>query len=113
VPPGTIETHGLPHPVFSLTASATVDEGNNWINMRWGPLALTDPQIQGADGNYGGGPPLGNCGITAGSSAIDRVAVSIIQGSPYALAPATDIYGTQRKTIASPRVDAGAVEHTP
>jgi hypothetical protein len=109
VPPGTIETNGLPNPLFTLTASATVDEGNNWINMRWGPLALTDPQIQGTDGNYGGGTALGNYGITVGSSAINRV--PRFSGTPYSLAPATDFYGTARKSNAVlDFVDAGAVE---
>ena len=32
-------------------------------------------------------------------------------GGAYLLAPATDFYGHQRKTLASPAVDAGAVEH--
>ena len=30
-------------PVFNLTAGATVDEGNNWINISWGPLSLITP----------------------------------------------------------------------
>src|ERR1700750_1884689 len=51
VPPGTIETNGLPHPVFNLSPAATVDEGNNWINLRWGPLALTNlATLGGANG---------------------------------------------------------------
>ena len=33
----------MPTPVFNLTPAATVDEGNNWINISWGPLALTHP----------------------------------------------------------------------
>jgi Bacterial Ig domain len=106
VPPGTNETNGLPTPVFSLTASATVDEGNNWINMRWGPLALTNPNVQGTDGNYGGGDPLGNYGIGQGSSAINHVPSSA--GAAYQLAPLTDFYGTLRKT--NNAVDSGAVE---
>src|ERR1700694_71799 len=73
VPPGTIETNGLPHPVFNLSPAATVDEGNNWINMRWGPLALTNPWVQGTDSNYGGGAPLGNYGLASTSSAINYI----------------------------------------
>jgi len=111
VPPGTIETNGLPHPVFNLAPAATVDEGNNWINLRWGPLALTNLAAKGADGNYGGGLPLGNYGIPAsGSSAMNKVPTNAVGGA-YLLAPATDFYGHQRKTLASPAVDAGAVEH--
>jgi hypothetical protein len=71
VPPGTNEVNALPTPVFSLTPSATVDEGNNWINMRWGPLALTNPSVKGADGNWGAGAMLANYALSAGSPAID------------------------------------------
>ena len=53
VNPGTNETNALPTPVFSLTPSATVDEGNNWINLRWGPLAVTHPSPGATLGNYG------------------------------------------------------------
>jgi hypothetical protein len=108
VPPGTIETNGLPHPVFNLSPSATVDEGNNWINMRWGPLALSNMSATGADGNLGGGPSLGDYGLATGSSAINRVPSSA--GQPYTLAPGTDFYGNRRKTVATGAVDAGAVE---
>jgi Bacterial cadherin-like domain len=43
-PPGHSESTGL-YPVFSLagiTPSATVDEGNNWINLTYGPLSLSN-----------------------------------------------------------------------
>jgi len=33
----------VPNPIFNLTPAATVDEGNNWINMSWGPLAMASP----------------------------------------------------------------------
>jgi hypothetical protein len=95
VPPGTNETNALPFPVFQLTATATVDEGNNWINMRWGPLAQTNPQSHLTLGNYG---------IAAGSPAIGWVGSS---GQAYTLAPSTDFFGNPRKPGA---VDAGAVE---
>ena len=42
VPPG-ISDATVPNPIFNLTPAATVDEGNNWINISWGPLALTNP----------------------------------------------------------------------
>jgi hypothetical protein len=108
VPPGTNETNALPTPVFSLTATATVDEGNNWINMRWGPLSLTNPSVQGADGNWGGGAPLGNYGISAGSSAIGLIPSTATVA--YALAPSLDYFGNARKGNSA--VDAGAVEFT-
>ena len=42
----------MPNPIFNLTPAATVDEGNNWINISWGPLAMTNPVTNGTLGNY-------------------------------------------------------------
>ena len=95
--------------VFNLTPTATVDEGNNWVNMQWGPLSLTNPSVKGADGNYGGGAPLGNYGITPESPAIGFVHNGT---TGFTNAPAADFYGNPRKGPNSPnRVDAGAVEY--
>ncbi|HYL15122.1 MAG TPA: hypothetical protein VEV41_18935 [Terriglobales bacterium] len=71
VPPG-ISDAVTPNPVFSLFPSATVDEGNNWINVSWGPLSLTNPAVNSGvgatgTGNWGSGPALGNYVQTAGS----------------------------------------------
>jgi hypothetical protein len=96
-PPGTFEGNGSPLPVFNLTAGATVDEGNNWINISWGPLALTNPVT---------GTVLGNYSLTAAStSAIGRIP-SV--APTYTEAPSVDFFGTPRKT--NNAVDAGAVE---
>jgi hypothetical protein len=92
VPPGTNETNGLPTPVFSLTPSATVDEGNNWINLRWGPLAVTHPLNSAL--------ALGNYSIPASSPAVDRADATF--------APATDFFGRTRPQGSEP--DIGAVE---
>src|SRR5215831_6276199 len=46
VPPGIADAV-TPNPLFSFTPSATVDEGNNWINVSWGPLTLTNPSLTG------------------------------------------------------------------
>ncbi len=89
--PGTNEANALPTPVFSLTPSATVDEGNNWINLRWGPLAMASP-VSGA--------VLGNYGIAAGSPAIDT--------ADSTFAPSTDFSGRTRPQGSEP--DIGAVE---
>src|SRR6202043_2138073 len=51
VPPG-ISDATVPNPIFSLTPTATVDEGNNWINISWGPLALTNAVTGATLGNY-------------------------------------------------------------
>ena len=100
VPPG-ISDATVPNPIFNLTPAATVDEGNNWINISWGPLATTNPVT---------GATLGNYGIAAGSPAIDYIPSSA--GGPlgaYTLAPPTDFYGNPRK-VNNAAVDAGAVE---
>jgi hypothetical protein len=106
VPPG-ISDATVPNPIFSLMPAATVDEGNNWVNITWGPLALTNDSVTGgAYANYGGGSLLGNYGIAAGSPAINYIPSSATTN--YSVAPSTDFYGNQRKT--NNAVDAGAVE---
>jgi hypothetical protein len=103
VPPGIADAVA-PNPVFSLTPSATVDEGNNWINVSWGPLSLTNPSLAGTDGNYGGGAALGNYVPSSGSPAIDYVPVAQTH-------PSTDFFGNPRPDPAVPaRFDIGAVE---
>jgi len=96
VPPG-ISDATVPNPIFNLTPAATVDEGNNWVNISWGPLSLTNPA---------GTTVLGNYAPTAGSSVINRTPSSA--GDAFTLAPAVDFFGTLRKTNGA--VDAGAVE---
>jgi hypothetical protein len=103
VPPG-ISDATVPNPIFNLTPAATVDEGNNWINLAWGPLSLTNPTVLGADGNYGGGALLGNYAPTAGSPTIDAGAAS----AGGIAAPGTDFFGNVRPQGAG--FDIGAVE---
>jgi hypothetical protein len=96
VPPG-ISDATVPNPVFNLTPAATVDEGNNWININWGPLSrvsLTNVT-------------LGNYAPAAGSSVINYIPSSATAN--YAEAPPLDFFGTLRK---NGFVDAGAVEFT-
>jgi Bacterial Ig domain len=96
VPPG-ISDATVPNPIFNLTPSATVDEGNNWVNLSWGPLALTNPT----------GVTLGNYALAAGSPAIDVVATS----SPtYPVAPSRDFFGNPRPDVSNTAIDVGAVE---
>ena len=98
--PGTNEGNALPTPVFSLIPSATVDEGNNWINLRWGPLSMTHPVTPNV--------VLGNYAPAAGSPVIDDVPKS----SPtFAFAPTSDFFGNPRPDPANPDAfDIGAVE---
>jgi Bacterial Ig domain len=96
VPPG-ISDATVPNPIFSLTPAATVDEGNNWINLSWGPLAMTSPA---------NGTTLGTYGPTSTSSTINYIPST---ATTYAAAPSTDFFGNLRKT--NNAVDAGAVEY--
>jgi hypothetical protein len=98
VPPGIADAT-VPNPVFSLTPAATVDEGNNWINMAWGPLSLSNPVTS---------EPLSNYGPAAGSSVINYIPNAGASATNYAAAPSTDFYGNARK--GNNAVDAGAVE---
>jgi hypothetical protein len=41
VPPGVPDIDPF-YPLFTLNPAATIDEGNNWINMFWGPLSLSN-----------------------------------------------------------------------
>ena len=107
VPPG-ISDATVPNPIFNLTPAATVDEGNNWVNIAWGPLSMTNPTaVGGPNGNYGGGLPLGNYAIASASSARARVAPG---GTNYNDAPAFDFFDNPRKPGGA--IDAGAVQFT-
>ncbi|RQH05468.1 choice-of-anchor Q domain-containing protein [Paraburkholderia dinghuensis] len=97
VPPGIADTV-LPNPMFSLQPSATPDEGNNWINMSYGPLSLSNATI--TVGSAGYGTPLGNYAIQSTSPAVNA-------GTATG-APRYDFFGTTRPQGA--RVDIGAVE---
>jgi hypothetical protein len=79
-----------------------VDEGNNWINVSWGPLALSNDAVTGgANSNYGGGSAFGNYALNA---ALDNVPVAQAH-------PATDFFGNPRpETTGDTHFDAGAVE---
>jgi hypothetical protein len=88
VPPG-ISDATLPNPVFSLTAAATVDEGNNWVNMSYGPLSLVNPA----------GLTLGNYSISGGPA---------VNAATSSGAPTHDFFGTTRPQGGG--FDIGAVE---
>jgi hypothetical protein len=98
VPPGIADAT-VPNPIFNLTPAATVDEGNNWINISWGPLALTKPLT---------GARLGNYALAAGSPAIDAIPTSAAGNYPH-----TDFFGNPRPDSTENRIDIGAVETGP
>src|SRR4029077_7208942 len=112
VPPGIVDAQ-TPNPVFTLNPNATVDEGNNWINVSWGPLALSNDAVTGgANGNYGGGAAFGNYALNAGSPAIDYVPITTTT-LPVGTIPQlnTDFYGNPRPDPGNTtHFDVGAVE---
>jgi hypothetical protein len=98
VPPG-ISDATVPNPIFNLKPAATVDEGNNWVNMTWGPLSMVNPVT---------GVTLGNYALSAGSPAIDYVPTTSAAGKA---APSTDFFGNARPDPAvGNRLDIGAIE---
>jgi Chitobiase/beta-hexosaminidase C-terminal domain/Fn3 associated/Bacterial Ig domain len=99
VPPGTNESNALPAPPFTLAASATVDEGNNWINLRWGPLTTNFANPQTGLPVFSFDPSL-----PVNSVAIDKVPVSVIH-------PTTDFFGNPRPDGSGGNTfDIGAIE---
>jgi hypothetical protein len=101
VPPG-ISDATVPNPIFSLQPNATVDEGNNWVNISWGPLASTNPST---------GVTLGNYALNENSPAINFIPVS---ATTQATMPTTDFFGNPRPDPANPNAfDIGAVEYAP
>ena len=96
VPPG-ISDATVPNPWFNLKPAATVDEGNNWVNISWGPLALINPVTNAVLGNYAPAPA---------SPAIDYIPPTSMAGT---LAPSTDYFGNPRRG----NIDVGAVEYQP
>jgi hypothetical protein len=101
-PPG-ISDATTPNPLFQFGVAATVDEGNNWINLHYGPLSLFGPS-NGPNATT----PLSDMTLVTGSPAIDKVA-----GEGLEDAPTLDFYGTARKTASNPTPDIGAVEFVP
>ena len=102
VPPG-ISDATVPNPIFNLTPTATVDEGNNWVNMSWGPLSLVNPVTNTVLGNYG---------LASSSPAIDYVPLNS-NTLPVGLMPtlAMDFYGQPRPDPSNPNAfDVGATE---
>ena len=98
VPPGIADAT-VPNPIFNLTPVATVDEGNNWINLRWGPLSLLNPVTN---------TQLGNYSLTTGSPIIDFIPTS---EANFSLVPKTDFFGNLRPEPGTDtHIDPGAVE---
>jgi len=115
VPPGTNESNALPAPPFQLQPAATVDEGNNWINLRWGPLSLNVVNQQNAPiFTFSADPASGSLAVdfvkrclTTQNSGCTGTGNGV--NPAWTAAPSTDFYGNPRKGGNS-SVDVGAVE---
>jgi len=129
VPPGVADAV-VPNPVFSLTPTATVDEGNNWVNISWGPLSILNPVTSSSMANVF----VGNYSLQSTSPAINAIPCSASTGGVCTVtlpagssgvtsikAPSTDFFGHPRPdtttgcTTAGSKgacIDVGAVEVT-
>jgi hypothetical protein len=58
-----------PNALFSISPAATIDEGNNWINMFYGPLTTTCQLPGGCANGATLNAPLGNYTTTATAGA--------------------------------------------
>jgi hypothetical protein len=108
-PPGVPDNNPFYEP-FNLTPAATVDEGNNWINMFYGPLTTVNPTIarSATVGDTSGnathyGNPLGN--YSPASSTALMVGKVPATGVAHTT---TDFYGNTKPAGAT---DTGAIEH--
>jgi hypothetical protein len=98
--PAGISDATVPNPIFSLSPAATVDEGNNWVNINRGPLAVTHPVTNAVLGNYS---------LRSTSRAIDFISTTSAGGTAAATYATTDFFGHPRPDSDS-TIDIGAVE---
>jgi len=74
----------------NITPAATVDEGNNWINLSYGPLAFVQQR-----GAVDGGPP-GRTQMIAGAYSIGAASNAVNGGPPTTVHPPLDFFGNPR-----------------
>jgi len=122
VPPGIADAQ-VPNPIFTLAPAATVDEGNNWINISWGPLSILNPVSSSgttnvALGNYSLQPSSPDINAITCSSTAGGVCTETLPAGSAGVAsiqvPNSDFFGNPRPDTGNPNhVDIGAVEVTP
>ena len=98
-----------PNPPFTFQAGGAEDEGGNWVDLRYGPLSLSDSSI--AKGNPGYGVALGDyrvCGGTALPAATCNAMSTAIDAGSSTAAPKHDFFATTRPQ--GPAFDIGAYE---
>jgi hypothetical protein len=105
--PAGISDATVPNPIFNLSPVATVDEGNNWINLRWGPLSMVNPATSTATSNVF----LGNYSLASSSPIINFIPTS--EPNYNTLVPKTDFFGNKRpdEPTGASHIDPGAVEY--
>jgi hypothetical protein len=113
--PAGIADSVVPNPIFSLAPTATVDEGNNWVNISWGPLSMLNPVTSTGTNNS----VLGNYSLQTASPAINFDSCSTSSGScnetinasgvTTIAVPNTDFFGNARPDSGR-KFDVGAVE---
>jgi len=103
VPPGVPDASNSTPP-FGFTPAGTVDEGNNWINLFYGPLSMFNSALSAGAGGYA--EPLGNYSLAGANNGVPN-------SSPtYSLVPTFDFFGNRRSLDghSSAAFDIGAVE---
>ncbi len=113
-PPGIADAV-VPNPVFTLSPAATVDEGNNWINLSWGPLSMVNPVSSTGTTNV----VLGNYSLQSASPDINFDSCNASTGTcleninasgvTTIAVPSTDFFSNPRPDSGR-RFDIGAVE---
>ena len=117
-PVGASETTGLTQAfVFNgIQPTATVDEGHNWLNLTYGPLTLSRPNVKSASpGEAMLVTGASGLGTTVGSYSIARGMAAVGSGAPGSALPstvATDFFGNPRTINGSTKLDIGAVALT-
>jgi hypothetical protein len=121
--PAGIADAVVPNPIFSLTPTATVDEGNNWVNISWGPLSMVNPVSSTGTSNF----VLGNYSLQSASPAVGFIpcagtanpglgcTVTINQSGVTSIhAPKLDFFGKPRPEAGGPansvHIEVGAIE---
>ena len=122
-PVGASETTGLTQVfVFSgIQPTATVDEGHNWLNLSFGPLTLSRPNVSTPTPGElmlvsrasGLGTTLGAYSITRGSAAVGNGAAgNSLPAGAVRTAVGADFFGNTRPINGSTKLDIGAVTLT-
>ena len=109
-PAGISENVGVPQ-VFrfqGIAATATVDEGNNWINMTYGPLTLSRPSVTTPTAQEQM-LTVAAVGSAQGAYSIPPTSVAVNKGS-NSVAPTHDFFGNTRPLTNANPADIGAVE---